>query len=84
MAHQNQGTPADALRNWVARYEMEVLQAGLDEIQSALAIHPDPPAGPPGTPPPRRRTANTSNRATPARNTTPNRGITTGAVAASP
>ena len=28
-------------------------RAGLDEIQSALAIHPDPPAGPPGSPPPR-------------------------------
>ena len=26
MAHQNRGTPAHALRNWVARYEMEVLQ----------------------------------------------------------
>ena len=30
---------------------MEVLQAGIDEISTVLALHPDPPTGPPGMPP---------------------------------
>ena len=48
---QGKGTPGAVLRDWVRRDEMEVLQAGIDEINSVLAIHPDPPLGPPGIAP---------------------------------
>ena len=52
LQHQGRGTPATILREWVRMYEAEVLQEGLDEITTVLAMHPDLPAAPPGEAPP--------------------------------
>ena len=52
LQHQDKGTPATVLREWARLFERDVLQEGLDEITSVLAIHPDLPAAPPGESPP--------------------------------
>ena len=51
---QHQGRSSPVLREWMRLFEMEVLQEGLDEINSVLALHPDLLASLPGAPPPHR------------------------------
>ena len=46
------GSPATIIREWMRIFDMEVLQEGLDEINSVLALRPHLPALLPGAPPP--------------------------------
>ena len=48
-AHQGKGPPSTILREWATRFAGELHPDGRREIESVLAIHPDPPVGPPGS-----------------------------------
>ena len=50
--HQGRGQPGQILREWAERYKSHIAPEGLREIDSALALHPDPPVGPPSSAPP--------------------------------
>ena len=45
--HQGKSTPATVLHEWLERFDQHLSAEGVREIESALAIHPDPPHGPP-------------------------------------
>ena len=48
--HQGKSTPATVLHEWLQRFDQHLSDEGVREIESALAIHPDPPHGPPERP----------------------------------
>ena len=50
-AHQAKGPPGTVLRQWAARFAAQIDPEGLREIESVLALHPDPPVGPSGSAP---------------------------------
>ena len=50
--HQGRGQPGQILREWAERYKGDVAPEGHREIESVLALHPDPPVGPPDSDPP--------------------------------
>ena len=45
--HQGKNTPGTILLEWLQRFDQHLTDEGVREIESALAIHPDPPHGPP-------------------------------------
>ena len=45
--HQGRSTPGTILHEWLQRFDQHLTDEGVREIESALAIHPDPPHGPP-------------------------------------
>ena len=49
-AHQGRTTPGQVLRQWATKFAEEIAPEGLAEnlIESALALHPDPPPPPVG------------------------------------
>ena len=48
-AHQGKGPPGVILRQWAVRFAAQLHPDGQREIDSVLALHPDPPVGPPGS-----------------------------------
>ena len=50
-AHQSRAAPGQVLRQWASKFAEELDPEGLAEIETALALHPDPPVGPPGVSP---------------------------------
>ena len=45
--HQGRSTPGTVLLEWLQRFDQHLTTEGVREIETALAIHPDPPHGPP-------------------------------------
>ena len=45
--HQSRNTPGTVLLEWLERFDQHLSAEGVREVESALAIHPDPPHGPP-------------------------------------
>ena len=47
LQHQGRSTPGTVLHEWLQIHDCHLAMEGVREIEAALALHPDPPHGPP-------------------------------------